>query len=135
MTELYQLALAFAPTHLGTLWLLYKLLFLGFVITAASLSVYSAYKRDKLSGFVLFGLAWPLLALAYAADVLIQYTLACLVFTGWPRPGEYTVSRRLDRLLREEGVATPRGRRAIKLARFILVFDPNGHTFGGRVAP
>lgn len=63
-------------------------------------------------------IAWPLMVL----DVIANFTELVLLF-GWPRPGEYTFSKRAARLRLLPGW---RGDIAWNVARYLNYFSPTG---------
>lgn len=100
-----------------TLWAFYLLYVL-------MMGTYRAFLRKKLQGLSLVLLA-PALGLAFVLDVLIQFTLASLVFWEIPRKGEWFVTHRLRTYIRQgEGW---RWRIADVICRRLLdPFDPTG---------
>jgi len=120
-------------------------LMMGFALITCALSTYSAWLRGKIPPFLMYTVAGPLVALWVVVDVLANYTIMCVVFTGLPRLCEFTSTQRLARLLDEEVTGrskspdilsprTPRGARALALVRLILIYDPKGATFGRAAA-
>ena len=66
----------------------------------------------------------PVTVIALLLDVLLNYTLFALMTWDWPRPGEYTFSERLTRLIHYDDW---RGTLARGVADHMLnPFDPNG---------
>lgn len=61
---------------------------------------------------------------ALVLNVVLNYTVLALLTWDWPRKGEYTFSKRLERLVGAPGV---RGLLAWYIARHLLdPFDPDG---------
>jgi len=61
---------------------------------------------------------------ALALNVVLNYTLLAFISWDWPRKGEYTFSKRLERLVLDTGW---RGIAAWYIARHLLdPFDPDG---------
>ena len=61
---------------------------------------------------------------ALVLNVLLNYTLLALISWDWPRKGEYTFSKRLERLVLAPGW---RGIAAWAIATYLLDrFDPDG---------
>lgn len=94
------------------LWLLYL----------AAMTLRRAHEAGRLSRTAL-AFALPILALAIAVDVLLNLTLATLVF--FDRPREWTVSERLSRYL--VGPSVWRAEVALWVGVHLLdPFDPSG---------
>lgn len=67
---------------------------------------------------------YPVTLIVALADIALNYTVLALYTWDWPRKGEYTFSKRLDRLIMQDGW---RG----DVYRFVAVemldrFDPTG---------
>lgn len=82
---------------LHTLATLYAL----YLLYVFMMGAYRAYLQKRLVGvsFILLG---PVLLVAFALDVFVQFTLASLVFWEIPRKGEWFVTHRLRRYRRGE---------------------------------
>lgn len=88
------------------------------------MGVYRAFLKKKLQGLALVLLAPPL-AVAFLLDVVLQFTLAALIFVEWPRKGEWFVTHRLRSYIRQG--SGWRWRIADVLCRRMLdPFDPTG---------
>lgn len=82
------------------------------------------YKRGGLWNSVL-----PVTVLALLFDMLFNYTLFALLTWDYPKPGEFTFSDRLDRLIHYDDW---RGILARNVARYMLdPFDPTGRHIHG----
>lgn len=87
----------------------------------AAMSLRAARERGRLSRTAL-AFALPIAATAILLDVLVNATLATLVFVDLPR--EWTLSQRLSRYLPQDGW---RARVALWLGdRLLDPFDPSG---------
>ena len=100
------------------------LLWAFYLLYVLMMGAYRAFLRKKLQGLSLILLA-PALGLAFVLDVLVQFTIASLVFWEIPRKGEWFVTHRLRTYIRQgEGW---RWRIADVLCRRMLdPFDPTG---------
>ena len=88
------------------------------------MGVYRAFLQKRLKGLSLI-LNAPPLAVAFAMDVLMQFTLAALVFWEWPRKGEWFVTHRLRRYMRAD--IGWRSRFSWHICYYVLdPFDPTG---------
>lgn len=88
------------------------------------MGVYRAFLQKRLKGLSLI-LNAPPLAVAFALDVLMQFTLACLVFWELPAKGDWFVTHRLRRYMRED--RGWRSRLSLHLCHYLLdPFDPTG---------
>lgn len=71
-------------------------------------------------------LASPALIVGYLTDIFAQYTVATIYFRDWPAKGEFLVTDRLQRYLKN-----PNDYSRYKTAKFICekfldIFDPRG---------
>lgn len=104
---------------LATLWAFYLLYVL-------MMGAYRAFLRRRLQGLNLLLLSPPLLV-AFALDVLLQFTLAWLVFWDRPAAGDWFVTHRLRRYIAAGPALGWRWRVADVLCRRLLdPFDPTG---------
>jgi hypothetical protein len=89
-----------------------------------SMGIYRAFLQKRLKGLSLV-MSAPILALMFAIDVLMQFTLAWLVFWDRPAKGEWFVTGRLRRYIKQgEGW---RYRLADVMCKYLLdPFDPTG---------
>lgn len=81
-----------------------------------------AHLAGKVSPFA-WALAVPFIVFAIGLDVVLNLTVACIVFAEFPAYGEWTISQRLNRLARDAGW---RGRLSRWIARNLL--DPYDHS-------
>ena len=105
----------------ATLWatLLVKVLFMLYVF---SMNVQRVFERGEMT-------LWHWLAcgewvvLAVAMDVVLNYTLLAVLTFDFPKKGEWTFSKRLERLVKGTGVRAA----VCRFVAFILdPFDPSG---------
>ena len=106
--------LLYVALYLYAFWCLY----------IAVMGLYRAQLAGRLHGVKLW-MAYPLVAIGIAMDVIAQYAIASVVFLDPPRKGEHLVTSRLQRYMREPGT------RRYALAKWIClhlldVFDPTG---------
>lgn len=91
------------------------------ILTTATAFLYPLAIQAKRKGP--WVILWPLVLITMLLDVLANYTELALVF-GWPREGEYTITRRIRRMHFDEVEA----RR--KLAELVQVYldaaEPDG---------
>lgn len=69
-----------------------------------------------------FKLLLPLLFLAIIADIIANYTILIVLMLDVPQEGEYTFSKRLERLVLETGI---RGKICLVIAKILNWFDPS----------
>lgn len=88
------------------------------------MGTYRAFLQKRLQGLALVLIA-PVLAVAFVIDLVMQFTLAALIFWEWPRRGEWFVTHRLRTYIKHgQGW---RWRVADVLCRRMLdPFDPTG---------
>jgi len=72
-----------------------------YMLYILAMAHYRAYLAKRLNWATKI-LGAPILALAIFVDWFSQYTIATLIFRDWPRKGEWLVTTRLKRYLREE---------------------------------
>lgn len=72
------------------------------ILTATTAFLYPLAIQAKRKGPWLA--LWPLVALTMLLDVLANYTELAFIF-GWPREGEYTITRRIRRMHFDEVAA------------------------------
>lgn len=78
---------------LSPLWLLYPLYLLGI-----------QWERARKGGWHrLWYLVLPFTARAFVVDVALNYTLLAIYLRSWPRKGEFTFTKHLERLLLDPG--------------------------------
>jgi hypothetical protein len=95
-----------------------------FFLYLVMMAYYRALLRGRLGGEVVV-LGTPVLVLAFAIDVLVQMTVACIVFREPPR--EFLFSNRLRRHKANANVYDWRRMRAAAICEKILdPFDPTG---------
>ena len=89
-----------------------------------TMGLYRAFLLGRLKGLSLV-LSAPVVAVAFAIDLLMQITLFAVVFLDWPR--DWLVTHRLRRYMRELPPEHWRHRWASYLCHHLLdPFDPTG---------
>lgn len=86
------------------------------------MAILRAHQEGRMTT-LLWALSAPSVALALAFDVLMNYTLLAALTLDFPKRGEWTFSKRLERLVRGDGW---RARIASGIARILDPFDPSG---------
>lgn len=107
-------------------WALFMVLYLYafWVAYIAVMGIYRAHLDKRLNGFVKW-MAYPLVLIGIALDVIAQYAIATVMFADPPRRGEHLVTARLTRYIKQG-----KGWRCTK-ARWVCenlldAFDPTG---------
>jgi len=70
-----------------------------------------------------WGILKPVALFATVVDVVLNYTTVSILFWEWPEAGEYTITKRLQRLINGAGWRTDI---ALPLAKLLNFFAPNG---------
>lgn len=108
-------------------WLLYLPLIVFLSLPVLILLVWPALKLFDLQSWwrLLWLLGWPLMLLAWVADVIVCRTWWPVLF-GWPRSNEITVSHSINRIVGEHSEAHPEWLLAACIARVLDRISP-GH--------
>lgn len=59
--------------------------------------------REKRVSLFAWVLAFPFIACALALDIILNFTIASLVFMEFPKRGEWMISQRMNRLVKDPG--------------------------------